>query len=574
MNLNPPPTSGSTWTSQEGISTITNRKRSVSDIGPPLPRSELVSPLLAPPTPLQGHYHDHTNDGVTDCKRIRYEIIEGSLEGDLRRHGHGGDVFGATRPSQETSAGQNNFVTALPGHLEEYHLNAFMTTFEVLAETENDSIVRLQWMERLRNLFPLVLSACLGATRNESLSARRLIPSIIMAMRQHATSVVVQYEAARCLQHFFIGGVNGIDTRHHHRPNDESYLKQALPVLFQSIAIHKANAGLICLLFDLLRRIRHYHSVHSHWRQGIKVLVNVLGLHPTVIYLQQIGLCIVAWLAEDEVCRDGIIEANAMSLIPFIMQCYMEDSLIQCNAAATICWLVHAGGRRNGRCHLDPQYLPSLLEILGKYQDNKSVFGNCVCLLCGIHDPRVDSEDVVELVLNGMKRHTRSAKVQEGCLRWMRFRNPTTFESNFQSAIPILLDALRNHPADAHLQAQAAEVLTSLVSVESLRISLLQHSAVDLVLTMLKRHKDDCRVQQGAIWFLTLAMPTRPSTIAFGGGFNVLETIWQSLGIDDITVGGGTDNPMQSLVHRRESFHEVLVEEHSFDDDDDDDDDS
>lgn len=116
---------------------------------------------------------------------------------------------------------------------------------------------------------------------------------------------------------------------------------------------------------------------------------------------------------------------------------------------------------------------------------------------------------------------------------------------------------MQQHADNGHLQAQATEVLAALCNHGPAAFSpkMLQTGAVDVVLSALRQHKQIRQVQQGAILFLTLLSTSSheqreinnirhhhhqndnndktkgdaQAVAAFGGGFAVVETIWQGL---------------------------------------------
>jgi len=403
--------------------------------------------------------------------------------------------------------------------LEEDPLALVSRTFDLLSATECDVTLRVYCYQTLRMILPLLQGCCIRKYKHDE--ATNAVNSILSCMQRHISSISVQIEAAKLLQRIFTENIEEAD-------EDKPYTKRSLRVLLNSVQVHAEDVHFQCLAFDLVRRLRNSSSKHVDWLDAASVVIQGMTLHPTVAYIQQIGISLVAWLAEDSDSREIIIQAEGAHIIPAIMGFHQADPFIQCNAAAALCYLVRAGGRQ-GRCELDTQYIPIVLDVFKLHRDNPSAFGNCLCLLCGLtHIP--ETEKVMDIVLEGMRKHFYSARVQEGCLRWLRFRDPLEFEDVFQEAIPTILKAIRLHPDDIHMQGQAADVLTVVAGIETLRDCLLEHGAVDVVLDMLKHHRGDRRLQDRAIWFLTLAIPVTPSTLAFGGGFDVLETIWQSLG--------------------------------------------
>jgi len=374
-----------------------------------------------------------------------------------------------------------------------------------------------------------------------------VLSTLLNAMLRHPHNLTIQLEAARILQLV-------LTTRTPIEGSSEVFpcVSKALHVFFAGMIHHSSHVALQCAYMDLLRRFKHDGSDHKLWLAGTQALMRAVTSHPNVAYLQQIALSLIAWLAEDTTARKMLVKC--VRILPQIMELHLHDALIQCNAAAALCWLIHAG---DGRVLLESKTIGIVLDVMRLHQGNASAFGNCVCLLCGLTlEPHSEPVEVLKLVLEGMQRHVGSAKVQEGCLRWIRFRDPVMFVDELAKAIPVVLRTMNTHESDTHLQAQAAEVLAVWASVELLRDILLENGAVDIVINLLKRQNHDPRVQQGCVWFMTLTMPATPATAAFGGGFGVLESIWTSLGIggqqanDGAQAGDdGSDDDMQEVIN-------------------------
>jgi hypothetical protein len=172
----------------------------------------------------------------------------------------------------------------------------------------------------------------------------------------------------------------------------------------------------------------------------------------------------------------------------------------------------------------------TILDTIRAHHDQAAIFGNCVCILCGLAD-LPDSPDLVRMVRRGMQTHIESVKVQESCLRWIRFRDPAVCGDELLQCVAVILDAMQTHAHEAHLQAHACEALSSLADVSTaIRNYLLEIGAVDVVLRTLSEHRQDERTRRGATWVLTLLLSSGgtpiESVMAFGGGFEAIEILW------------------------------------------------
>ena len=397
-------------------------------------------------------------------------------------------------------------------------------TLDILAASSSDVAVRLYCYQTLKTITPLVLLRSFALQRQEEDYENYAVDELLRAMNRHMENPLVATEAGKVMQRLLSEKYGALN--HSSEREERPYFEKGVQILCQLIEKHISEPRLICLIFDLVRRFKSPTSSQEHWLVGVSSMMQAMEAYPDIAYIQQIGLSILAWLAEDSNCREVVLRDSGVQIIPEVMRFHTEDSLIQCNAIAALCWLVHAS-----RCRLDPGDIPTVLEVMRIHEDNPSAFGNCVCLLCGMDLNSVDIRSLTQCILTGMNRHLKSAKVQEGCLRWLQFRDPNNFQDEFKAAVPTVLDAMRLHMDDAHLQSQAVEALVMFAGTELLRDALLEVGAVDVVLAMLKRHKTDARVQQGTAWFLSLCTPATASTIAFGGGVGVMEVIWQSLGV-------------------------------------------
>jgi hypothetical protein len=343
------------------------------------------------------------------------------------------------------------------------------------------------------------------------------IDGALNAMQNTPSSLEVQIEASKILQHLV-------------KPTGETLRNspQAVNVLVSALQNHPDDVHLQCLLLDLVRRMKPNHSDMTS--EAIVVIMETMTHHLDNACIQQIGHSITAWLAEDDMCRPILIESGGLDSFPEAMKRHPTDVFIQCNAAAALCWLIHSDGNNN-LLLFQARHAATILASMQAHYDHASVFGNCVCILSGLVD-LPESADIVRAVRIGMQAHIGSAKVQECCLRWIRFRDPALCEDEMVQCLPVIVEAMQKHANKAHLQAHACEALSSLLDVSTvIRDCLLEIGAVDVVLQALSEHRQDVRTNCWATWVLSGLLPGGgtpvESVVAFGGGIQAIETVWQ-----------------------------------------------
>lgn len=378
--------------------------------------------------------------------------------------------------------------------------------FDLLATSSSDAVLQLYCMNSLNLLLPVLVSAPLR---------RQAIDLILSAMTRHAVSFEVHMESCKLLSTL-------IKTQ-----EDLIQPKICLSTLLSSVERHILDPTLVLICLDLICRLKLYLPDHCNWKEAPAVLLLAVAHHPSVVVTQHIGLSLLAWLAENDACRRRIVRGGGTELIPTLMSLHPADKLINCNAAAALCWLIHAGELRN-RPELPAHHVPTILATLSNHLDNASVFGNCVCVLCGLQTIP-DEAKVLHVVRQGMEKHIYSAKVIESCLRWIRFRNTDDCLEALRNSIDVILRGMLVHGPEAHLQAQACEVLAFMARYPALQTELLQRAAVDTVLEISNQHPTDPRIQHGTMLFLTLLLPNEGETTPFGGNFTTIQTICCSL---------------------------------------------
>lgn len=409
----------------------------------------------------------------------------------------------------------------------------------ILASPECSHSLRMVSSTSLRSLTALIMLQALVASVEEKKQAspccpvQRLVDTLLQSMQQHPTSLVVHVEASRSIQRIIVAQQEhqvSSSRASGAKPNPCHLLSSepVLVILLQSLAAHYCSVALTRVLLDLLRRCQSTDMTISRWalHRAPPILLQATSHHRHDASILQAALSLLAWFCEDEACRRQIVGKNsACHLLPELMVLHPTDTLVQCNAAAALCWLVHAGPEP-----LPNEYVPHFVELVERHVDTASTLGNGVCLMCGVNTDEHHERIVQRIIRVGMSKHIDCAKVQEGCLRWLRFRCvPRRDIELLTPLIPLVLTAMRKHPMNPHLQAQALEVVTAWAHVPALRTALTDHAVYDLVMSVtVKHHCGSIRIQHMVVWLTTLLVqPRTAATVAFGGGVGILQELWQ-----------------------------------------------
>lgn len=422
------------------------------------------------------------------------------------------------------------------------------TLLKMLGDSQYDDVgLKYYFAKTVRGLIPKL--------QQDAYTCAAVIPAALQAMQDSPLSLSVQIEGGHLLQQI----VKSTPTE------DEINLvvrTQAVTILVATLMNHTENITLSCLIMDLIRRFQP--TVTDACPHIVTAIVHTMKLHSDKACVQQIGLSLAAWLAENKSCREELMQLQALTLFPDTMQLHATDSLIQCNAAAALCWLVHAG-----RVQLQGKHVQIVVETLKAHADQASVFGNCVCIICALTASLDNRVDIVSIVRAGMERHALSAKVQESCLRWIRSQAVATVGNEILTCLPSVLIAMKEHPGQASLQAQACEAMAALADGSPFMCRhLMQLGATDAVLESLSNHSDE-RTQRAAVWVLSLLMrggdTPLVSVAAFGGDFPAIEAIWRGLDhqYDDDSDSDSSDDSDDEFEDDDEEYDDIEEAEHA-----------
>jgi hypothetical protein len=344
-------------------------------------------------------------------------------------------------------------------------------------------------------------------------------------------------------------------TRGNNINDDDTAPALLLEQMLQLLRLHGSDPCLVGLILEFL--VAHCRASHSHviaaaqWTKLIAPLLETLKQHVGAKNIQQLGQSLLATLAEQQESSSlgamgrlqTMIDNDVLSVLMSVLEEHADNSCIVSNAAATLCWLVHAAAVVLTRAQTQ-----LVIAVLRCQLHCASVFGNCICVLCGTTASALglqDTHELIELVQSGMQFHVDCTQAQEACVRWIRRLDVrTTTARNVPDNVtvkfaPLIGDALRAHGHnDANLFAQACATLSVLAYAsaafckECLRCGL-----VDQLLRTLQQQPHAQRVRQGAFLFLSLLLPAASNQHQqqcpfVCGSMQTLETIWSSLGAD------------------------------------------
>jgi hypothetical protein len=382
--------------------------------------------------------------------------------------------------------------------------------FAVLREIANDRNSHLSHVSSLHCLLPRL---------DEPWSRRLSVQVIFGVLTRYRACFDVQVEACTLLSAL-------IKTS-----EDIASPKACVDALVASLETYSsASEAFTLIVLDLLQKVKDCCPDQSDWTEASSVLLLAVAYHPKTSLIQRAGLSLVAWLSENEDCRKRITQNQGLEMIPMLMQLHPLDALICVNAAAALCWIIHAGESTTSRPEFPRYHLPVILSTMSNHINNAAVFGNCVCVLCGLGE-MPNEADLLRRIRHGMETHVRSEKVVESCLRFIRFRNVNECADELMLTIDACLDGMRHHKEETHLQAQGCEVLAFMAGFPDLQKELIRKGAVDVVLDVMKRHSKQTRVQRATLLFLALLLPIQGDTTAFGGNVTTLQiiccSVWQ-----------------------------------------------
>jgi len=169
------------------------------------------------------------------------------------------------------------------------------------------------------------------------------IRTVLGVMTRHLYELPVQIQGCRVLcQHF------GSDSRAF--STFSAWDKFAfIQLLLTSANLHLKSTEFTMLSIHMLNALasRDYELRQLIFRrkEDLASLIELLETRAPNSCLQRIGMALLSLIAEDDIGRERICEARGFERILHILKLHMGDKSVQCNATASLCWLLHTENR-------------------------------------------------------------------------------------------------------------------------------------------------------------------------------------------------------------------------------------
>lgn len=371
------------------------------------------------------------------------------------------------------------------------------------------------------------------------------VQRLINAMKTHIVSTTIIYDACRGLLYW--------------SKKDECVLQEIGKVQNAAVLIDALNhqssrsLSLRYMILDILKTLVVVCSME--WLQSISSHMDLVGsilrlLKGTTLeaFTQQVGLSILSWVVEDKSSRDIIIKEGGVEYLLDAMKMHTWDDVVQCNAAATLCWIIHVSDFPNPS-RLGPTCLTVVLNTMQRFLNNAKIFANSLCILSGIlslssreqgfHVPHLQFAD---LALVGMDLHHTFPKVHRNGLTLLRFLLIHDEESDeicsiVMKNVDVIKNSMKLHGYDSGIQADACEILAHLVSAsEATKETIKESGCIELVVQSQLEHRGDLRLQHNALFFhrCLLRGPLSEAEVSFGGHTQVLHTMASSITFPEV----------------------------------------
>jgi hypothetical protein len=329
-----------------------------------------------------------------------------------------------------------------------------------------------------------------------------------------------------------------------------------LSTLIESLNFHSSSLHLRYIILDILRSLMFVSGSSEmelkRFASEVMVVSSVLRLlkeNISDLFTQQIGLSMLSWAVEEKSSRDALIKEGGIEHLLCGMRTHAWDDTVQCNATATLSWLIHTSKITNPSQLRANGGLAVILDTMKRFLDNPMVFGNSACVLSGVlaHRPLQESIDflcleTVNLVLLGMKAHKDSPKVHRNGLNLLKFLIADENESDevvssLLKNIRIIGNSMKDHPNDTAIQAGACEILALIaLQSEEARALIKQSGCIELVVQCQLKHRSHFGAQYNAVRFHSCLLQDQQSEgeIAFGGDRQVLGAMTVGIVLSDL----------------------------------------
>jgi hypothetical protein len=372
----------------------------------------------------------------------------------------------------------------------------------------------------------------------------RCVDTITGAMEEHREELLVQIEGFRALRRWM--------------RTDKAVLsvlgeRDRLSIILEAMNHHSGSCQMRYIGLDILWTLACFSAEQriniANQPKCISSVVRLLEKNLRDCCVQQIGLSLLSWIVEEKNSRDVVIQEGGALHVLRAMQAHPDEQMVQCNGAATLCWLVHtAGSSTSAALASNTEGIATILQAMNRYIGNPMIFGNIACVLSGalVADPSREDlghTETARLAILGMQLHDRSPKVHRNCLTLLRLlttTTTTTSTSTVENHSLVLRNAdsietaMRLYSNDAGIQAEACGLLANLCSTPEAKAELSKSGCMEAVVQCQLEHRGNARVQHAALWFHSyflhhenenLDNDTTTTIAAFGGGLDVLDSM-------------------------------------------------
>jgi hypothetical protein len=317
-------------------------------------------------------------------------------------------------------------------------------------------------------------------------------------MRANLPSLILQLEGSAALRRRIkLDGGN----LHFHREGE------LLQTVIDAMILHAPYSRHLCFLgFDIIgmlitSSVEYRQAVASN-EIYVASLLSMIRANLRDASILQVGLSMLSCLLEERQGRGTIVDNGGVALALDSMKKHPEDTLVQCNAAACLCWMIHTTNT-DARATLaaGSDGIKLLLESLNRYSSSPSIFGNIMCILIGAliaDSPRRDlkNAEIVAHAVRGMKQHEDSPKVRRNCLTLLRLLtmdSPICQTMVLEHIAPIQV-AMQQNLEDCDTQSEACGILANICLLPEGRTKVSESGCIETVVTSQLQHRHCLRL--------------------------------------------------------------------------------
>lgn len=367
------------------------------------------------------------------------------------------------------------------------------------------------------------------------LGAQLFVERLLNAMKTHMDLPCIHFEACRALLQWI-------------KPDKDVLHKvcENILMLIESLNYHSSSLQLRYIILDILRYLIGCSKEElQKIACEVKVISSILRLlkdNISDLSTQQIGISIFSWAIEEKPSRDVLVNDGGVALLLKNMRIHAWDETVQCNATATLSWLIHTSDSSSSILHVTD--LSTVFDTMKRFLNNPMVFGNSLCVLSGALSSHhrqetfdLSSIEVANFVLLGMETHPHSPKVHRNGLNLLRILIADGNErdeaiSTVLEKISVIGNSMKLHPEDTAIQADSCEILAHIASQSEKASAVIKQSGcLEAVYQCQLKHRCNLRAQHNALWFHSCLLRDQRNGVetAFGGGLQVLGTMTRGI---------------------------------------------